>query len=110
MSNAEQKGQILVYSIVGCPHCLRAKSSLQQHGLIYLDVSVDMYAKSVTDELRQKTGGKTSVPQIFFNDRYIGGNSDLQGYNFEPSTHLKESEMTLNFNVRRIAEKLANTN
>ena len=86
MTSLEQKGVILVYSIVGCPHCLRAKSSLRENGLNYLDVSLDLYERSVTIDLKERTGGKTSVPQIFFNDRHIGGNAELQGKIFTSFT------------------------
>lgn len=70
-------GQVLVYSIVGCPHCKAAKHSLTENGIPYVDISVDKYDSSVRHELQQRTG-KTTVPQIFFNSRLIGGNDDLQ--------------------------------
>ena len=34
---------IVVYSIVGCPHCKAAKKRLQEENLQFLDVSVDKY-------------------------------------------------------------------
>ncbi len=37
------KGRVVVYSIVGCPHCLKAKSTLQEKKLTFTDVSVDRY-------------------------------------------------------------------
>lgn len=70
-------GRILVYSIVGCPYCLRAKSKLAELGLPYTDVSVDDYAPEVRDDLKKRTG-RATVPQIFFNEVLIGGNDDLQ--------------------------------
>ena len=72
------KGRIVIYSIIGCPHCLAAKSSLQEHGLVFVDVSVDRFPPYVREWLKERTGGKSSVPQIFFNDRLIGGNEELQ--------------------------------
>ncbi|XP_022089738.1 uncharacterized protein LOC110978774 isoform X2 [Acanthaster planci] len=71
------KGQILVYSIVGCPHCMKAKSTLNELNLPYVDVSVDKYDISVRKSLVERTGKRT-VPQVFFNSHYIGGNDDLQ--------------------------------
>ena len=70
-------GRITVYSIVGCPHCIAAKTRLKEENLQYFDVSVDKFPDHVRDWVRQKTG-KTSVPQIFFNSTYIGGNKELQ--------------------------------
>ena len=74
-----QRGQVLVYSIIGCPHCVRAKNSLRQAGIQYVDVSLDMFSPEVQQEAVRLSGGKSSVPQIFFNEKYIGGNQELQG-------------------------------
>ena len=70
-------GRIVVYSIVGCPHCLQAKSTLQDLGLPFTDVSVDRFPPNVREWVKEKTG-KTSVPQIFFNKHHIGGNAEFQ--------------------------------
>ena len=37
----EVLGRIVVYSIVGCPHCLKAKATIREQGLSYTEVSVD---------------------------------------------------------------------
>ncbi|XP_033644944.1 uncharacterized protein LOC117304534 [Asterias rubens] len=71
------KGQILVFSIVGCPHCMKAKFTLGELNLPYVDVSVDKYQESVRKDLVERTGKRT-VPQIFFNTHHVGGNDDLQ--------------------------------
>ena len=72
----ELKGRVLIYSILGCPHCMRAKNSLQELGIPYTDVSLDKYPHARQD-LQTRTGKRT-VPQIFFNARHIGGNDELQ--------------------------------
>jgi len=74
---AEYVGRITVYSIVGCPHCKAAKARLKEENLQYIDVSVDRFPAHVREWVKEKTG-KTSVPQIFFNAFYIGGNNELQ--------------------------------
>jgi len=73
----EYIGRITVYSIVGCPHCKAAKARLKEEDLQFIDVSVDRFPPSVREWVKEKTG-KTSVPQIFFNAAYIGGNKELQ--------------------------------
>ncbi|XP_071528383.1 uncharacterized protein [Panulirus ornatus] len=70
------RGRVVVYSVVACPHCLAAKKTLDDHGLLYTDVSVDHFP-AIRSWLQEKTG-KTSVPQIFFNETYVGGNDNLQ--------------------------------
>ena len=39
----ELQGRIVVYSIVGCPHCLAAKQSLREAHLPFVDISVDRF-------------------------------------------------------------------
>ena len=71
------KGRIVIYSIVGCPHCLAAKSKLQDLRLPFTDVGVDRFPSHVRTWVKERTE-KTSVPQIFFNKTYIGGNAEFQ--------------------------------
>lgn len=70
-------GRVLIYSIVGCPHCRSAKHSLDEQKIPYTDVSVDKYEAQVRDSLKKLTG-KTTVPQIYLNEVLIGGNEELQ--------------------------------
>ena len=72
------EGRVVVYSIVGCPHCLKAKSTLQELRIGFVDVDLGRFPEHVREWLRQRTGGKSSVPQVFFNSVLIGGNDDLQ--------------------------------
>ncbi|XP_057314241.1 uncharacterized protein LOC130655492 isoform X1 [Hydractinia symbiolongicarpus] len=69
------KGRILVYSIVGCPFCIRAKGYLEQLGLPYIDVNLDK--NSAARQFVIERTGKKTVPQIFFNELHIGGWDDL---------------------------------
>lgn len=72
----EVVGQVVVYSIASCPHCLAAKNTLRDSGVPFIDVPVDRFP-SVRTWLQEKTG-QTSVPQIFFNETFVGGNDSLQ--------------------------------
>ncbi|KAK8749058.1 hypothetical protein OTU49_015659 [Cherax quadricarinatus] len=72
----EVRGRVLVYTIVSCPHCLAAKKTLKDLGVPFIDVPVERFP-AVRSWLQEKTG-KTSVPQIFFNETYVGGNDNLQ--------------------------------
>ena len=82
-----QLGRITVYSISGCPHCLAAKKRLKDENLEYMEVGVDRFPARVRAWLQQRTG-KTSVPQIFFNSKYVGGNKELQ-VELETEVHTK---------------------
>ncbi|XP_070191162.1 uncharacterized protein [Littorina saxatilis] len=85
----ELEGRILVYSILGCPHCMRMKSTLQDMGLPYTCVRLDIYPKEVMEELRARTG-KSNVPQLFFNAHYIGGNPEFEKLINEDADKLQE--------------------
>ncbi|KAK2164124.1 hypothetical protein LSH36_68g04032 [Paralvinella palmiformis] len=71
----EIKGRVVVFSIIGCSHCMKAKNNLQQLDVPYTDVNLDAFPRC-RDYLKEKTG-KYTVPQIFFNNIFIGGNDDL---------------------------------
>ena len=68
-------GRITVYSISGCPHCKRAKAYLNDFGIPYSDIDLDIFPMRRT-EMTEKTGRYT-VPQIFFNDKHVGGADNL---------------------------------
>ncbi|XP_045158695.2 uncharacterized protein LOC123524512 isoform X2 [Mercenaria mercenaria] len=72
----ELKGRILVYSILGCPNCMKAKNTLQELSVPYTVVSLEKYPYARQD--LQMRAQKRTVPQIFFNAKHIGGYNDLQ--------------------------------
>ena len=67
--------KIVIYTTQICPYCVRAKMLLQKKGVAYEEINVgndqEMRLKLV-EMTRQRT-----VPQIFINDRHIGGCDDL---------------------------------
>lgn len=67
--------KIDIYSTLFCPYCIRAKKLLDEKGVEYNEIRVDV------DTARRKEmmdlSGRTSVPQIFINDEHIGGCDDL---------------------------------
>ncbi|XP_068185195.1 uncharacterized protein zgc:152951 [Antennarius striatus] len=73
---SDSLGRVTVYSIQGCPHCMQAKATLGSLGVPVCEVDVGKHP-----ELRPKVKeltGRSTVPQIFFNNVHIGGNDDLQ--------------------------------
>ncbi|RZU47009.1 glutaredoxin 3 [Fluviicoccus keumensis] len=66
---------VVIYTTKICPYCVRAKMLLQKKGVAFqeIDVSNDHEQRMKLVEItRQRT-----VPQIFINDRHIGGCDDL---------------------------------
>lgn len=67
---------IEVYSSNLCPYCIRAKNLLKSKGLVFTEIDVDGNP-ALHRAMVQRTEGLTSVPQIFFDDKLIGGSDDL---------------------------------
>ena len=68
--------RVVMYTTQYCPYCVRAKALLRHKGVTFEEVDV-----GGDDELRQKmveASGRRSVPQIFIDDKPIGGFDDLK--------------------------------
>ena len=66
---------VIVYSSAHCPYCVMAKQLLERKGVDYREVRVDL-DPSKREEMMQKSRQRT-VPQIFINNKAIGGYTDL---------------------------------
>lgn len=59
-----------------CPYCARAKALLERKGAAYDEI----YAPHGSEARAQaiaRSGGRTTVPQIFINGQPVGGSDDL---------------------------------
>lgn len=67
--------RVRIYTTLDCPYCVMAKRLLEARGIGFeeIDVSQDPALRA---ELVERTGRRT-VPQIFIDDRAIGGYEDL---------------------------------
>ena len=67
---------VTLYSKQVCPYCVRAKQLLSQKGItpIEIDIEKDPTQRS---EMINKSGGRTTVPQIFIGTFHVGGCDDL---------------------------------
>ena len=68
--------KITVYSGPNCPYCMRAKALLQKKGVQFeeIDVRAD---EDKLNEMKLRSGGKQTIPQIFVDGRYIGNCDEL---------------------------------
>ncbi len=67
---------IEIYTTVTCPFCGRAKGLLDIKGVEYTNHNVTGNQPE-RDKMRERAGGKNSVPQIFIDGKLIGGCDDL---------------------------------
>ncbi|MDG2253243.1 MAG: glutaredoxin 3 [Methylophilaceae bacterium] len=68
---------IKMYTSQFCPYCSNAESLLKSKGYeisekIYVDQDPEVLSKMI------EMTGKRTVPQIFINDKYIGGFDELR--------------------------------
>lgn len=68
--------KIEIYTKQACPYCVRAKQLLDHKKVIYTEIKVDENPADLELMLLRSQGCRT-VPQIFINDRGIGGCDDL---------------------------------
>ena len=68
--------EIIVYSKGWCPYCDMAKRLLTQKGQDWIEIDVETeYAR--LEEMVERSGGRTSVPQIFVDGRHLGDCEEL---------------------------------
>ena len=67
---------IEIYTKFFCPYCARAKKLLGEKGAAFeeYEISADSQKR---EEMIQRAGGRTTVPQIFIDGRHVGGSDDL---------------------------------
>lgn len=67
---------ITLYTKPTCPYCSRAKELLRSKGEKFQNIDISAQPDRRA-EMIQRSGGRTTVPQIFINGQHIGGCDDL---------------------------------
>ena len=67
---------IEVYSGNFCPYCIQAKALLRKKGLEFVEYNVRADPER-HDEMLRRSGGARTIPQIFINNRHVGGCNEL---------------------------------
>jgi len=68
--------KIEIYSGDYCPYCMRAKALLKQRELEFVEYNVQNEPEKRV-EMAERAPGVRTIPQIFINDRHVGGCDDL---------------------------------
>ena len=68
--------KITIYLTQTCGFCDAAKKFLEERDISYeeIDISSDL---EVRGEMMRKSNGRRTVPQIFLNNKHVGGFSEL---------------------------------
>ncbi|URJ25072.1 glutaredoxin 3 [Candidatus Blochmannia ocreatus (nom. nud.)] len=70
---------IEIYTKKNCPYCDRAKKLLIKKSLNFTEISIDnlQLSNNIVKTMIERSNGRTTVPQIFINNKHIGGSDDL---------------------------------
>jgi glutaredoxin 3 len=67
---------VMIYTRATCPYCIRAKRLLEMRGARFEEVDIDR-EPGRRAEMIGRSGGRTTVPQIFIGGAHVGGCDDL---------------------------------
>lgn len=68
--------KVELYIKTACPYCIRARQLLSAKGVQTQEYVVDAGGPE-KQEMVQRSGGRTTVPQIFIDGKHVGGCTDL---------------------------------
>lgn len=68
--------EVEVYTQPWCPYCARAKRMLEKKGIAFREINAP-HGSPERDAAIRRSGGQTTVPQIFIDGRSIGGCDEL---------------------------------
>ncbi|MGH1397148.1 MAG: glutaredoxin 3 [Trichormus sp.] len=68
--------KVEIYTWATCPFCIRAKGLLTRKGVNFIEYSIDG-DEIARAKMSERANGRRSLPQIFINDRHVGGCDDL---------------------------------
>lgn len=68
--------RVEIYTKAFCPFCQRAKALLVGKGAAFEEIDITLGGPR-RGEMIDRASGRTTVPQIFVDDRHVGGCDDL---------------------------------
>lgn len=68
--------QVEIYTQPWCPYCARAISLLAKKNVAYKEIEAPQGTPQ-REEAMTRSGGRSSVPQIFIDGKHVGGSDDL---------------------------------
>ena len=63
--------KIEIYTTPSCQFCREAKNLLMAKNVVYTEINIANNPEKKA-EMIKRTGGKTSVPEVFVDDKFIG--------------------------------------
>jgi glutaredoxin 3 len=69
----------IVWSNEGCTYCEQAKTLLASKGIEYEERNI-AHGTWTVQQLQEAVPGARTVPQIFVDDKYVGGFNELKSF------------------------------
>ena len=66
---------VVIYTTEYCSYCVTAKKLLEKKGVQYTEIRID--TDPAEREIMITKSNRYTVPQIFINDKHVGGCDDL---------------------------------
>ena len=76
-TNSNVATKVLIYTSPLCSACDSAKRLFARNNIQYKEINI-ANVEGAMDEMIKKTNAKRTVPQIFINDKHIGGFADVR--------------------------------
>ena len=74
--------KIVIYTKDRCIYCKMAKNILEKKKLSYEEINISNVPEKI-EEIKKKSNGRRSMPQIFIDNQHIGGYNDLFQYDLK---------------------------
>lgn len=65
-----------IYTTPACPYCLAAKRLLTRKGVTFKEIDVSRDS-ALRDTMTRRANGGRTVPQIFIDNKHVGGCDDI---------------------------------
>lgn len=67
---------VTVYTAPSCPYCTRAKELLKRRGIPFEEIHISWDDEAAWEAAEKRSGMKT-MPQIYIEDKLVGGYTEL---------------------------------
>jgi glutaredoxin 3 len=76
MHESAARPRVVMYATDWCPYCARARRLLEEKGVAFEEIDVEA-RPGARAEMIERSGGASTVPQIFIGDTHVGGCDEL---------------------------------
>lgn len=75
MASTQKKHHIEIYTREMCSYCIKAKNLLKLKDIDFVEINLDMNPEKIAEMISRAQ--RKTVPQIFIDNKHIGGCDDL---------------------------------